>query len=532
MTVRTSAFLAAMLCFGASRAPAQQPAVDVAAYHFGIDLPDTGTIIHGLATVYFSTRAGYDDTLRLDLVGMQVRSVRDVRTMNLLPFSHDGAVLRIALRAPAGQRSGVLVDYSGSPRDGLIASTNARGRRAFFGDNWPNRARYWLPTVDHPSDKARVAWSVRAPPGMQVVTNAPQCRAARRAGPPVCTESAPMPTYAMVLGATRFTRSVHRPVILGGDTIPIEVWAYPEDSAFADSVPFRRATEVVETMSRIVGPFPFERLAHVESSTRYGGMENTTAIFYDQRAYVRHQMDEGTMRHETAHQWFGDAVTERDWSDLWLSEGFASYFDLVVGAALDGDSILVKGMQRDARQWMASDVVGRPVVDTEERDPNRLLNANVYPKGAWVLHMLRETVGDSAFFAGIRAYYRTYRDSVVSSSDFQAVMERASGRRLGWFFGQWLRQPGYPQLDVVWRPDSAGQVRLEVSQVQPGAWGAFTLPEVPLEFRRSGQVIWRGVVRLEPQQGPQVFHLPVAEVPDAVAVDPDGRLLMTAQVRN
>ncbi|MFI5207282.1 MAG: M1 family metallopeptidase [Gemmatimonadales bacterium] len=505
---------------------AQQPTVDVQAYQFRIDLPDTGSVIRGWASVLFETRRGFDDTLRLDLVGMTVDHVYDLHSMDRVPFTHDGRVLKIA------SRRDVMVEYHGAPSDGLIFSINARGRRSVFGDNWPNRARYWLPTVDHPSDKARVLWSIRAPSGWRVVANAPQCREGARSGP-LCGESAPLPTYCMVLGATRMSVSAHRPAIIGRDTIPIEVWAYPEDSAFADSVPFTRATEIVETMGRIVGPFPYARLAHVQSSTRYGGMENATAIFYDEHAYVRRTMRESVVRHETSHQWFGDAVTERDWHDLWLSEGFASYFDLVIGAALDGDSVLVNGMRANAAGWMRSGVVNRPVIDTTEQDPNALLNANVYPKGAWVLHMLRGTVGDSAFFRGIREYYRLYRDSSVSTDQFQGVMERASGRRLGWFFSQWLRQPGYPQLDVAWRADSAAHaVTIEALQSQPGAWGRFAIPEVPVEFRRAGRVVGRGAFELLPQMNSQLVTFRVGEMPDEVVIDPERTLLMVAVVRH
>jgi aminopeptidase N len=378
-------------------------------------------------------------------------------------------------------------------------------------------------------------WGVRAPRGWRVVTNAPQCRPAvmRPAPARTCLLSAPIPTYTMVLGAGVMTVSRHRAARIGQDTIPIEVWTYPEDSAFADSMPFRRATEIVETLGRLVGPFPYAKLAHVQSSTRYGGMENATAIFYAEQPYVARTMREGVVRHETAHQWFGDAVTEKDWHDLWLSEGFASYFDLVVGAALDGDSVLNVGMRKYAANWMASGVVNRPVIDTAESDPNRLLNANVYPKGAWVLHMLRELVGDSSFFRGIREYYATYRDSSVLTEQFQAAMEHASGLRLGWFFGQWLRQPGYPQLDVAWRADSASrQVTLEVAQTQPGAWGTFALPAVPVAFMREGRVIALRAFQLLPQNGSRVYTFDLAEVPDAVIVDPDRALLMTSTVRN
>jgi aminopeptidase N len=328
----------------------------------------------------------------------------------------------------------------------------------------------------------------------------------------------------MVIGAGKFTVSHHRSLVHEVD-IPIQVWTYAEDSAYADSVPFRRATEIVETMERLVGPFPYEKLAHVESSTRYGGMENASAIFYAEQPYVDRTMREGVVRHETAHQWFGDAVTAREWPHLWLSEGFASYFDLVIGAALDGDSVLTDGMRRNAESYFASGVVDRPVVDTAERDPIELLNANSYQKGAWVLHMLRGLVGDSAFFRGIREYYRVYRDSTAVSEEFQRVMQQTAGRKLDWFFRQWLWQPGYPRLTVQWRYEPADRrVRLDLAQVQPDAWGGYRLPRLEVEAVTAGARRVRRVYSMDARTS--IAYLELDEAPADVRVDPDGRLLL------
>ena len=222
-------------------------------------------------------------------------------------------------------------------------------------------------------------------------------------------------------------------------------------------------------------------------------------------------------------------MTPRDWHHLWLSEGFASYLNLVVGAALDGDTLLAGGMARNAESYFASDVVDRPIIDTTVTDPMLLLNANNYPKGAWVLHMLRGVTGDSAFFRGLRTYYRTYRDSTAASEDFQQVMEGAAGVELGWFFRQWLRQPGYPQLDVTWQYDAAsGRVLLGVTQSQKATWGLFRIPVLTLEFRGADGTVWRRDVLLTGRQAFPRFDIPFA--PTEVRVDPGGKLLLRATV--
>jgi aminopeptidase N len=516
------ALFAALLVVG--RGAAQQRAVDVERYRFSITIPDTGSSIFGTTVVYAHWAAGAD-SLRLDLVGLEVPFVRDAVTSNAVPFQYDGRILSIPLPVPPTTRAGFVVTYSGVPRDGLIIGRDARGRRVIFGDNWPTRARYWLPTVDDPADKAEIWFAVTTPRGLRVVSNGLPFDAEHK----LWTEDHPIPTYTMVFGAAEFTVSQHRPVVHGRDTIPIQVWAYAEDSAFADSVPFKNATEIVETMERLIGPFPYEKLAHVESSTKFGGMENASAIFYAERPYVERRMGEGVVRHETAHQWFGDAVTPRHFHHLWLSEGFASYFDLVVGAALHGDSLLTAGMRRAAEGYFASNVVDRPILDTTVTDYLTLLNANNYPKGAWVLHMLRGLVGDSVFFRGCREYYRRYRDSTALSDDFRAVMEQTTGRDLQWFFQQWLRQPGYPQLDVAWRPDGAGRIRLDVTQTQLAAWGRFRLPRLTIEFRAADGRTLRRIYSVEGNVSILFADLPF--VPAVVTVDPDGALLLKATVR-
>src|SRR5579859_645044 len=504
----------------------QEPRFDAKSYSVSLAIPDTGQVIHATASVFL--RAFGADTVRLNLADMQVDSVwrwRGYDVLILVPFRYDGRVLSVA----TGGNNDVELEirYHGTPQDGLIIGTNSHGRRVAFGDNWPERARYWIPTLDHPSDKAQVTFTVTAPRSWRVVANGTNRLSDR------WEESHPIPTYTMVIGAGEFSVSKHRPVINGRDTIPIEVWTYPEDSAYADSVPFRRATEIVEVMQRLIGPFPYENLKHVESSTRFGGMENSSAIFYAERPYVDRRMGEGVVRHETSHQWFGDAVTERDWPDLWLSEGFATYFDGVIGAALDGDSVLTNAMRANAKAYFASDVTDRPIVDSANAgEPMKLLNANSYPKGAWVLHMLRGLIGDSAFFQGLRNYYHTYRDSNATSADFEHVIEKTSGIDLGWFFQQWLHQPGYPQLDVSWQYDAAARRALiGITQRQKPAWGLFRLPVVTLELRSAEGATVRHEIAVT---GPEAnLRLDVPFVPTDIRVDPEGKLLLqtTAVVR-
>src|SRR4029077_14775338 len=173
----------------------------------------------------------------------------------------------------------------------------------------------------------------------------------------------------------------------------------------------------------------------------------------------------------------------------------------------------------------------RPVIDTAQRDLLALLNANSYQKGGFVLHMLRRQVGDTAFFAALRSYYATYRDGTAISDDLRAAMEAESGQKLVWFFDQWLRRPGFPELDVTWSSDpSSHQVTLDI--VQGSRFGAFRFP-LTVEVRGADGTARRATV-LVPAESRAHLALPLegqpASPPGTRLADPDVELLARIDV--
>jgi aminopeptidase N len=280
---------------------------------------------------------------------------------------------------------------------------------------------------------------------------------------------------------------------------------------------------MVDFYTGLVGPYPFEKLAHVQAATRFGGMENASAIFYSERALASGRDIEGTVAHETAHQWFGDSVTEAEWPELWLAEGFATYFGHLFFAHADGAADLRRRMEEERRQVLASEAVRRPVIDREERDLFALLNDNNYGKGAWILHMLRGLVGDDAFFGGIRAWYSRHAGSVTTTDELRRAVEEASGQPLAWYFRQWLEEPGYPVLQVAHEWDAAsGEVVLTVRQLQDEAWPTFRLP-LDVELRLEGGAVERRKIELTERE--QSFYVPATGPAREVVLDPDVRVL-------
>jgi len=228
------------------------------------------------------------------------------------------------------------------------------------------------------------------------------------------------------------------------------VWTTPAQRGVVPGN-FARAGDIVSLFSRLVGPYPYEKLAHVSSSTRYGGMENAAAIFYAAQLFRPGSPNEGLIAHETAHQWFGDAVTTREWPHVWLSEGFATYFAALWTEHAHGDSAFRADMATMRAQVLKAPItVEKAVIDEGLDDLRRVLNSNVYQKAGFVLHMLRREIGDSSFYRGIRRYYATYRHGNALTDDLQREFERASGRNLQWFFDQWMRRPGVAELQTSW----------------------------------------------------------------------------------
>lgn len=471
----------------AVRADTLRPRNDAIHHDITIVVSDTSTHILGSVVTTWLLRSAAPVEVQLDSSFRVIRVLTDGEgdsRMSRITFAlNPGGGVYIPHKKAAGDTLRTTIRYHGLVRQGLVFGTDPAGRRTLFADNWPDRAHHWIPLEDHPSDKASVTFHVEVPPGMQVVANGVRWKVDTiPRGRTVWhfDMKQPIPSYGMAIGAGRLAMTQLPDAACDIKCVPVSVVTYPEDSAWAVNGPFRRAGEMVAWFSSLVGPFPYDQLSHVQSTTIFGGMENPTAIFYDAKAYAEKRLREETVAHETAHQWFGDAVTEDDWHHLWLSEGFATYFAALWVRHAAGDSAFRARMQQHRATIISSEVTSRPILDSAATDLMGLLNSNNYPKGAWVLHSLRGMIGDSTFFGAMRQWYLLYRDSTGLSSDLVEVVNRVSKKDLRWYFIQALTQPGYPRLDVTWQLKK-GALLLTVKQVQPPEWGLYRIPGLVIQ---------------------------------------------------
>lgn len=541
---RTTSTTGAAAAEGArpSKTGGSRPGLDVQHYDFHVDFSPRGlddTVrVASTITVYRSARA---DTLVLDLrSAMRV----DDAQVNGTPVTtrRDSASVRIPL--PAGMRDTlrVALRYRGKPTDGLIIRKDSSGTWTAFADHFPDRAREWLATVDHPSDKATVEWTVRTPVGYRVIANGEL----QEETPQPATANAPAmlltrwrnvrPLYTgvMVIGVAPFAVYELGRTACGGSElpgcVPQSVWISPDVRDYMPG-PFARAGDIVALFSRLIGPFPYEKLAHVQSSTRYGGMENASAIFYADNIYRRRSMSEGLIAHETAHQWFGDAVTTREWPHVWLSEGFATYFAAVWAEQSRGDTAMLAEV-RGMRQTVLNDklTAEKPIVDETLSDLRYVLNSLVYQKAGFTLHMLRQEVDDSAFFQGVRSYYAKYRHGNALTNDFAREMEASSGKKLDWFFDQWMRRPGFAEVTAGWRWEE-GRKSLLVTASQGTHFAPFRL-NLSLDVTDAQGKVHRVRVTIPPSRVATVpVPIKLAAAPKGVVFDPDASLLGTLKAQ-
>jgi aminopeptidase N len=449
-------------------------------------------------------------------------------------FERGPDVLKVFLGRTAriGEKFSILVSYHGRPTDGLIFDTDRDGNPSVTGDNWPNRVHHWIPCLDHPSAKATVTFVINAPSRDVVVANGkprtlnqPPLPSAR-----IFEETKPIPAYCMVIAISQGVK------INSADktATPLSFYVPKKDSAYAPKG-FSSADEAIAFFSETVAPYPYEKLALIVGATRFGGMENSSAIvftnnLFDPRAHEKMSPRfgiptriENLVAHEIAHQWFGDSVTEATWADLWLSEGFATYFAGLFIEKHEGDAAFRDYMRDAAARYFAYEKQRNAPIYDDSSELTKLLNENNYEKGAWVLHMLRRRLGDEAFFRGLRNYYNKHREANASTEDLRAALEKASGKDLRDFFKRWIYGSGHPIYE--WSSAAAeltgGEQLVTVTLTQKQAGDIFLDP-VPVEITSGGQ---RKLITLQPKERVVTAQIRVSGLPISIQVDPAGTLL-------
>ena len=513
----------------------KNPKVNVLNYVFNIELSDKSNEINCEVIVDICFVGSGVKNLRLDLInvsreldnkGMIVSEVSS--DGSLLGFSHKNNELIIQLPKPSlvNQFSKYKIKYKGIPQTGLIIGKNKYGDRTFFSDNWPNLTRHWLATIDHPYDKAMCEFIVTAPDHYQIVSNGLKIEETNLDNNKRVThwkQSVPIATWLFVLGAADF--AVQYVDEFDGKSIQTWVFKQDRDAGFYD---FAEPTKkVLEFYSDYIGPFSYEKLANIQSNSVSGGMEAASAILYGDNSVVgdRNSRWRNVVIHEIAHQWFGNSVTQSDWDDVWLSEGFATYFTLLFIEHQYGREEFVKGLESSQKR-VDSYYNKNPdyrIVHDNLKNMKDVTSSQTYQKGSWVLHMLRGVLGTEIFWKGIRVYYNKYKDLNVRTSDFKRIMENVSKKDLSVFFDQWLYKPGIFKLKGNWKYDrKKSQVIIDLKQIQNDG----SLFQMPIEIEIIYENDIKQIELIQIKTKSNLFAIDVDKEPKNVIIDPNYWVLM------
>ena len=509
----------------------KNPNIDILNYSFELNLNDSSDIIYGTANIKLSIKPN-EDNVRLDLISKN-KEGRGMSVENILfngkeiPYTHVDNVINIDTRGIVYSISDMItVIYEGIPVTGLIIGPNMHGDRTFFSDNWPNKARNWLPLVDHPYDKSTTDFIVIAPNHYQVISNGllvEETNINKDLKKTHWRQSVPISCWLYAIGVAEF--AVDYVDYFDGKSIQTWVYKQDRDNGFYDfKVPTKHT---LEFFSDYVGPFAYEKLANVQSNSVKGGMESATAIFYSDVSVTgeRSVRWRNVIIHEVAHQWFGNCVTEYDWDDVWLSEGFATYFTLMFREHAYGRDDFVMGLN-NAKENVYNfykDNKDAPIIHDNLKDMKDVLSYSLqYQKGAWVLHMLRNYIGEDAFRQGIRNYYKKYFNLNTTTDQFKFEMEKVSNVDLDKFFDQWLYKGGMLIIDSDWKyNEKNSEIEISMDQVQDDGY-LFDMPiEIMLTFENKSSKI----ESIQLDKKTKKFFISSENKPKEIKIDPSVKLL-------
>ncbi|MBD3220079.1 hypothetical protein GF314_02465 [bacterium] len=492
--------------------------------HYDLDLaltslpPNTGRIA-ARARLRLSLLTPPPDALRLDLVD-ELTIDQVWRDGDPVPFVHQGDSLMVPLEAPmVGAVHEITIDYAGRPpRHGPFQAGLLMRRHGPDNDeptignvSQPYSTHSWLPCKDHPADKSTLAMRVTAPDTLTVVATG-RLLEVTPAGPGEQTwhwrtdhQVAP---YLIGLVVSNFVSWFED---CDGTPLEYHVFAEHQEDLAGDFAP---TCAMLRWLEDLVGPYPFpgEKYAQAEF-VWLGAMENQTVSTMGTTAMLNDGA-ELVVVHELAHHWFGNNVTPRRWADIWLNEGFARYVECLWLERAEGRDQYLEYLDLLRRDDL---FVGDGLLG----DPDPVLSLLVYDKGAWVLHMLREYLGDDVFFAALAEYagHPELQQGHIDRAAFEAIWSQATGRDVAAFLAPWLDTEAVPELSARWR-DLGGDRRLvEVLQTADGP--SFRL-RVPVEVHAGG-LVERLDLLLEDRLGRREIAT-VAPI-DSLVIDPEGLLL-------
>ena len=489
--------------------------------------------VEGKATLRFKPIVKPAWEVKLDGADLAVLSVTATEKILGYQATAEKVIITFAEAIPVGREASVTISYSAEPKMGLYFRTPEMGYKEgdthLFSQGEQTEARNWYPCFDSPNEMATSEITCRLPAGMTSISNGRLVSEEKDAATGLTVfhwlQEKPHANYLVSLVAGYFKKIEDK-----YKEVPLAFYTPPSEIKEAINS-FRDTKDMMGFFEEEIGvayPWPKYDQTCVNDFVA-GGMENTSCttltdftLFAEASENI--QSSEGLVAHELAHQWFGDLVTCKDWSHTWLNESFATYYETLYNGHKNGRDAMLYELYGRARQITGNSNDEKAIVRRTYDSSSEMFSFLSYPKGGWVLHILRSELGEELYRKCIKTYLERHRHGNVVTDDLRAVVEELSGNSHDQFFEQWLYHGGHPELEVNYNWDERTRLaRVAIKQVH-NISESVLLFNLPLTIRFKGK---SGAVDrlIQVTQKEEAFYFPFDEAPQLVRVDPEYTLL-------
>ncbi len=492
-----------------------------------------GEVTHSLSILREGTAK-----IILDSAGLTIQKVTVNKVAAKFETTPDKLIITLAAEAKTGDKFEITIRYEGKPTKGMYFILPDKDYPDRPSQIWTQGesedTHYYLPTYDYPNDRLTTETILTVPASWITVSNG-KLMSISDAGKGLKTwnwkESVPSSTYLITVVAGEFDE-----VKESWRGIPVTYYA-PKGRGDRLPMNYGRTPAMMKLFSEKLGvDYPWEKYAQVMVDDFVaGGMENSSATTNTSSSLVHPKLapeyftgEDDLISHELGHQWFGDLATAKDWGNIWLNEGFATFLEAVWTEAHFGKDQADYERWNNAHEWFGSNTLWNKPIVRHDFDGSGEFDGNAYGKGGWVLYMLRHQIGEDAFYRGLKHYLEVNRGKNVVTADLAKAIEEATHTNVDQFFSQWLYGAGAPKFDLSYAYDGEKhQVMLTVKQTQKveGRVGLFRVP-VDVEITTaSGPQLYNVTV----SKDTQTFPLPAESAPLMVLFDKGGHVLKSAE---
>ncbi|UTW67666.1 T9SS type A sorting domain-containing protein [bacterium SCSIO 12643] len=494
---------------------------DVSYYQLQLNVSPDSHFIQGSVTIHFTPKNNISQIV-FDL--NSVLQVDSISRNNLtLSFEHLNNQIFVQHAFQHSQKDSVTIYYHGTPPNSASFRTDYHNNTPILWTlSEPYGALDWWPCKQSLLDKAdSVDTYITVPNGNKVagvgnlISEIPHPNSTTTVH---WKSTYPIATYLVAIAVTPYAEINFQSTLTNGNLL-VQNYVYKEDSA--DVIDQLMATDtLLRFYDSLIGPYPFmsEKYGHAQFG-RGGGMEHQTMSFMYHFGF-------GLTAHELAHQWFGNKITCGSWSDIWLNEGFATYFAGIPFEFLYQDSSWYQWKKTFLER--ATELSDGSIYVYDTSSVSRIFDPNLsYAKAGYMLHMLRKQIGDDHFFNAIRAYVTNQQLTYgfAYTDDFFSHIEMETGHNISTFKNQWVYGQGYPSFNLEWKQNGS-DLELNLSQTTSHASVSFFYLNVPLLIESdNGDSLWYYMYH---QTNKQIEQTSVPFVVNKITIDPNLDLISKA----